>query len=140
MPLGIFFLAMELSVYWFYFYKKTANSVRVGSVVVSLWQWFIEWHINNRHKLIFIFLKLTVKQEPSDWDNSKKGAALPVAVHLKNIYGTYINNQKDEIEKLRLSENALSWFISCTFLNIIPYILILFSTSLCLPSLPSKSI
>lgn len=38
----------------------------------------------------------------------EKGAALPVAVHLKNIYGTYINNQKDEIEKLRLSENALS--------------------------------
>ena len=46
----------------------------------------------------------------------------------------YIWRHKDIQEELRLSENTSSQFISCTFLKVTPYILVLLKLFACLPN------
>lgn len=58
----------------------------------------------------------------------EKEAAMPIAVVLR-----YIWRHKDIQEELRLSENTSSQFISCTFLKVIPCILVLLKLFACLP-------
>lgn len=62
--------ALEISMYWFYFYEKMISSVRVGSIEII----FVVYRscVNIKHSILFILLKLTVKHEPSDWSNSEK--------------------------------------------------------------------